>query len=126
MSADSAPSAEDAAEALKLRLREDLRNAMRARAAAETAILRALIAALDNAQAVPLPPGHQRYVEHAFGDRAAEVPRLRLDAAAVRRLIEQEAKSRADAADEFDRLGRPDRAADLRAQAAIVARYVAG
>lgn len=41
------------ATALKQRLREDLKSAMQAKAADEMRVLRALIAALDNAEAVP-------------------------------------------------------------------------
>ncbi len=117
---------EDFAEALKARLRRDLKAAMQARASAEIRVLRALIAALDNAQAVPVAPGHQRYVEHAFGDPAAEIPRLRLDAAPVLALLGREARERLDAADQFTSLGRADRASELQAEAAVVARYLAG
>lgn len=115
---------EDAAEAVKARLRADLRLAMRARAVLETAVLRATIAVLDNAQAVPPPVSGGRYVQFAFGDPSAEVPRLNLSADAVRELLEQEVGSRREAADQFDQLGRTERGAALRAEADIVARYL--
>ncbi len=114
----------DAAETAKTRLRGDLRSAMRARNAEETAVLRALIAALDNAQAAPVGDKHLRYVVHQFGDRSAEVPRLSLDEAEVRCLVEREVASRHADADQFEGLGRLERAAELRAEAAIVARYL--
>lgn len=114
----------DAAEAAKVRLRADLKLAMRARATPDVGVLRALIAALDNAQAVPIGDTHQRYVEHQFGDRSAEVPRLGLDGAEVRRLLDHEVTSRTEAADQIERLGRSERAVQLRAEAAIVARYL--
>jgi len=117
---------EDAAEVAKLRLRGDLKLAMQARAKLETSLLRAIIAALDNAQAVPARDKHARYVEHEFGDPAAEVPRLRLDAQDVRTLLEQEIRSRREAADQFEQLGKTDRAAELREEANIVARYLVG
>ena len=116
---------EDAADAAKARLRDDLGSAMRARDARRTAVLRAVIAALDNAQAVPAGERHVRYVERAFGDPSGEVPRLCLDAADVRALLEGEVANRRNAADEFERLGHPERAIELRAQATIVARYLA-
>ena len=115
----------DAAEVIKARLRADLRLAMRARASLEVGVLRALIAAVDNAQAVPIGGGHQRYVVHTFGDASAEVPRLMLDVAQVERLLEGEIANRRMAAEQFDALARPERAAELRAEAAVVARYAA-
>ncbi len=121
----SEPSGADAAEAAKLRLRADLRLAMRARDALETAVLRAVIAALDNAQAVPAGDAHQTYVERPFGDASAEVPRLILGTKAVEALLEAEAADRLEAADQCERLARPERATQLRAEAAIVARYLA-
>jgi uncharacterized protein YqeY len=114
---------EDAAELLKLRLRLDLKAAMQARLAPEISVLRGLIAVIDNAQAVPAQHLHVRYVEREFGDPAAEVPRLRLTAEDVQALLEREIKDRADAADQLAQLGKHDRAAELRAEAAIVARY---
>ena len=50
----------DAAESLKARLRADLKLAMRARAKLDVGVLRALIAALDNAQAVQIGKTHHR------------------------------------------------------------------
>jgi uncharacterized protein YqeY len=114
----------DAAETLKARLRADLKQAMRARASLEVGVVRALIAALDNAQAVPIGDAHQRYVVHAFGDGATEVPRLVLDAARVEGLLGDELAGRLQAADQIEGLGRAERAAELRAEAAIVARYL--
>lgn len=115
---------EDAAETIKVRLRGDLKSAMQARDAFETSVLRALIAALDNAQAVPAADKHARYVVHAFGDPAAEVPRLRLQMQDVQTLLEKEIAARRDAADQLERLGKIERAAELRAEATIVARYL--
>jgi uncharacterized protein YqeY len=117
-------SGEDAAEVTKLRLRRDLKASMEARDGFEVSVLRALIAALDNAQAVPAQDKHTRYVVRKFGDPATEVPRQRLDAGEVQMLLEGEIKSRRDAADQLEQLGKMDRATDLRAEAAIVAQYL--
>jgi len=116
----------DAAAALTARLRDDLKAAMKARNALDIAVLRVMIAALDNAQAVPLPEGRQRYVVREFGDGSAEAPRLRLAEEDIRRLLSQEVRDREDAATQFEDLGRADRAASLRAEAAIVSRYLPG
>jgi uncharacterized protein YqeY len=123
MAQDSEPIV-DAAEALKTRLRTDLESAMQARATSDVAVLRAMIAALDNAQAVPAGDRHVRHVAHAFGDPGVEVQRLSLGAGTVRALLEREAESRREAAGQFEGLGRTDKAAELRAQAMIVRRYL--
>ncbi len=73
-------------------------SAMRGRAALETAVLRATIAALDNAEAAAPPVSGGRFVQFTFGDRSAEVPRLNLGADAVRELIETEVRSRRETA----------------------------
>ena len=51
---------------------------MRARNAQEASVLRTILAALDNAEAVPVTPGRMPYVARPFGDRAVEVPRKTL------------------------------------------------
>lgn len=116
---------DDAAEAMKVRLRADLKAAMGARDAARTAVLRSLIATLDNAQAVPVGQGHQRYRELAFGDRAAEVPRLSLKPGDVRALFAAEADSRKAAAAQMRDHGQEARADALAAEAEVVERYLA-
>ncbi len=114
----------DAAEALKLRLRRDLSAAMRGRLTSEILALRNLIAALDNAQSVPVGDRHERYVVHPFGGRSAEVPRLCLDADAVRRLLVHEIDERLAAVTQMTALDRPADADRLRAETVFIARYV--
>jgi uncharacterized protein len=120
---EAAAPAEDAAEAIKSRLRPDLRTAMVARDALRVRVLRALIAAVDDAQAVPAGDRHARYIIHAFGDRSVEVPRLSLAEEDVRRLFAHEAATRRSAAAEMRRLAQDDRAEDLLREAAIIASY---
>jgi uncharacterized protein YqeY len=110
--------------ALQARLREDLRAAMKARASGEVSLLRVLIAAVDNAQSVPVGDGHQRYVELKFGDGSAEVPRLELSEADLTLLLEREAAARDAAAAELDRLGQAGRAQVMRDEAGWVRRYL--
>jgi hypothetical protein len=97
---------------------------MQARRGLETRVLRTLVAALDNAEAVPMADAHEKYVVRRFGDRSAEAPRLTLAAAEVQALLEREAAQRLEAALELERLGQGERAAGLREEAAVVARYV--
>jgi len=117
------PAVEDPAEAIKSRLRADLRSAMIAKDALRVRALRALIAAVDDAQAVPPAAGQPRYVVHAFGDRSVEVPRLRLTDDDVQRLLRHEAAARTSAAEEMERLDQNERAQELRLEAAIITRY---
>lgn len=111
----------DAANGMKDRLRADLLAAMKERDMAEVGTLRTLIAALDNAEA---PPAAQR-VAMPGDDMTTETERLLLDAGTVAAVIAAEIAERERAAAEFDRLGRADRAAQLRAEAAIGRRYLA-
>ena len=111
------------ASALKDRLRAGLKIAMQARASAEIRLLRTLIAALDNAEAVP---GEQKYVPRAFGDPASEVARRELDAEAVDRLLAAEIDSRLAAAADYERHQRDEDAARLRTEAELIGRYRAG
>jgi len=97
---------------------------MKARASAEVSLLRVLIAAIDNAQSVPVGQGHQRYVELKFGDGSAEVPRLVLGETELTALLETEAAARDSAAAEFDRLGQAERAQVMRDEAGWVRRYL--
>ncbi len=105
-------------------LKADLRTAMRERKAAEVTTLRGLISAIDNAQAVPVGDRHDTYVFHAFGDSAVEVPRRALSHDDLRALIEAEIRSRNDAAEDYRRLGRADKAQELMEEVQILGRYL--
>ena len=115
----------NAAEAMKARLRADLKAAMRSRCASEAQVLRMLLGAIDNAEAVPLPHGERGYVVRAFGE-AAEKPRLLLTAADVLAVIRRHVETSRAAAAEMERVGQPDRADTIRAEAVIAERYLDG
>lgn len=109
--------------AMKARLRGDLRAAMAARRTSELRVIRELIAAIDDAEAPPLvdapvsapPAGHHgRTVQGTWRPLGAHELRL---------LFDREAEERERAADRLDRVGRFDRAATLRLEAAVVRRY---
>jgi len=111
---------------LKERLRTDLLAAMRARASDHVRVVRMLLAAVDNAEAVPIasegaatPPTGTR----AFGDPSGEVPRREVDAAAIEALLAAEAETRRAAAAFCDRHGQAGEAERLRKEAELVERY---
>ena len=108
------------AAALKQRLRADLKAAMQARAADEVRLLRTLVGALDNAEAVP---GESKYVPRAFGDPGTERVRLELDDEAIGRLLATEIETRLAAAADYERHGKMTEAQRLRAEAGRIARY---
>lgn len=114
----------DAVEALKMRLRRDLRVALKARSSSEVSLLRALLAAIDNAQAVPVGDLHDRYVTRQFGDRCGEVPRLRLGAEELRILLQREKAEREETAAQLTELGQDQRATELRFEADWISRYL--
>jgi hypothetical protein len=111
------------ATALKERLRAGLKAAMQARAADEVRVLRVLIAALDNAEAVPSE--EKPWSSRAFGDPSGEVARRELDAAALEALLAEEVALRLSAAAGYRSHGRNDEASRLEAEAAVVERYKA-
>jgi uncharacterized protein YqeY len=115
----------NAVQALQLRLRADLMTAMRERRDVEKGVLRALLAAIDNAQAVPVADRHDKYVLHAFGDPAVEVPRLELSLDALENLLRREQQDRLVSAEQMAALGQHDRALRLRQEAKIIESYFA-
>jgi len=109
------------ATALKARLRADLKAAMQARATGEVRLLRTLIAALDNAEAVAVE--QKGYVSRKFGDSSGEVARLHLDEHAVGQLLEAEIEARLLAAADYERHGEAAEAGRLRDEAGLIERY---
>jgi len=108
----------------KLSLRGALRDAMRARDAAATVVLREVLGAFDNAEAVQAPAtpmvtsGPIAGAVEGLG--ASEVPRRELVPEEAQQLFEREVAAREAAAAEYNRLGRD--ASELRAQLAVLAR----
>lgn len=114
----------DAAVFTKARIRGDLTAAMKARRSAETSLLRAILAALDNAEAVPVGTAHDRYAVRMFGDPSVEAPRRVLSEADVRALLLRETADREMAAQEFEALGKQNEAERLRNEVSLIARYL--
>jgi uncharacterized protein YqeY len=109
------------ATALKVRLRADLKAAMQAKASDEVRLLRMLIAALDNAEAVAEPP--KTFGSRAFGDPSGEVARREIDAPALEGLLLAEIDARLAAAEDYNRHQQAAEAARLRKEAELIARY---
>ena len=116
---------DNAAQVMKSRLRTDLLEAMKAGRADEVKVMRAAIAAIDNAEAPPLPGLRPASDQHRFSDGSAEIDRSTLSHDMVRSLLLAEQKEREQAAAEMVRWGKPDRAEVLRAEMLIIGRYLA-
>ena len=114
----------NAGEDIKLRLRTDLKAAMKERRTDEVKVLRALISALDNAEA-PAVDGKAMAIEQMGGLGSSEVLRLALDADRVRAVLVAQQAEREAAAVELDRVGRADLADASRAEVAVIQRYLA-
>jgi uncharacterized protein YqeY len=109
---------------MRARLRADLVVAMRSRRTLEVALIRELVAAIDNAEAPLGLAASATSARHEFGSGSAEVERLVLSSGDVRDLLLKEIERRERAAGEFERLGEAERAAALRGEALIAKRYV--
>lgn len=105
----------DAASALRDRLNGDLLSAMKSRDRIATAALRSLMAALDNASAVPMSKGAASIV-----GPVSDVPRKMLSTEDCRRILAGEARSRTEAAEDYERLGRHHEAAQMRAELLVI------
>ncbi|MGN6474721.1 MAG: GNAT family N-acetyltransferase [Mycobacteriales bacterium] len=112
---------------LRAQLRARLAAAMKQRDPIATRSLRTTIAAIDNAEAATVNeadlPGFG-IDQSPQGVGATEVARNRLAADQVRELVRREIDERLDAAEGYDRSGEEARAAELRAEAAVLAEIV--
>lgn len=115
---------ENAGEAMKAQLRRDLRAAMKRGDKDETAVLRELVAALDNAEAAPLRKERLCVDRHSFSDGSAEGVRRVLTREDVHAVMMGEMKARMESAAEFARLGAEARSIALTAEIKILRRYV--
>ena len=113
----------NAALSIKKRIQADLRSAMQARSTLTIRARRALLAAIDNAQVVPVGYARVRYRVRQFGDGSAEVPRLPLGEDDIQKVVENELRLCYSAADELERRGKFQAASQTREEAAVIARY---
>ena len=100
-------------------MQADLKAAMSAKDKTTVAVLRTTLAALSNAEAVSAEGSTP-----AQGTFANEVDRKVLDDADVVAIIQRERAELQASADEYDGVGQSEEAAALRAQLAILDRYL--
>lgn len=109
---------------MKARLRADLRVALKDRDAFAANVIRALVAAIDNAEAPPMHEGQPASIQHHFQSGSAETERLLLSESDVRRVLLAEIHEREHAAAELERLDMRERAEALRAEVLLAKRYL--
>jgi uncharacterized protein YqeY len=112
------------------RFRAALRDAMAVRDSVSVAALRSVLGAIDNAEAVDavpaVPVGESTIAGAVLGLGAGDVPRRQLSETELRQVVQREVEERAAVAEQYDRVGRPDRAERLRAEAAVLAGHLPG
>ncbi|WP_198345834.1 hypothetical protein [Nocardiopsis gilva] len=114
---------------LRVRMREALPEAMRARDRVAVRVLRATLAALDNAEAVPADEAELRgsaIEQSPVGVGVSEAARRELSERTVADIVQAEAAERLEAAMQLTAPMHADRAAQLRAEAAVLLRFLDG
>jgi uncharacterized protein YqeY len=126
----------EATEDLRVRMRRGLVDAMKARDQQAVAALRSALARIDNAEAVDAdefddeeedaePFGADGLVVGSVvGVGAAEVDRRVLTPEEMAAIVRDDVEEREIAADVLERVGRPDQAERLRAQARLLTTYL--
>jgi len=109
---------------LRVRLRQALPEAMRARDRAAVSALRATLAALDNAEAVPVDDRARAIETAPVGVGARDVARRELTEARVVEIVRAEARERLDVAARLTGPAHTDRVARLRREAAVLLRLL--
>ena len=115
---------------MRASLRKDLTAALKARDRVAVTALRSVLAAIDNAEAVPVDhpvassTGNDHVAGAATGLGAAEAERRHLTEADLRSIVENEVRERLGAAEEYEQRGRNDVADRLRAEAEVLSRHL--
>ena len=105
-------------------LRSALTDALRARDKTAMAALRSAIAAIDNAESVPVGDHRAGAIELAGTLGAAEVPRKILSEEDIRMIVQCEVSDRRAAAQQYQAAGRLDQAEKLRKEADVLDRFL--
>jgi len=113
-----------AAVALTERMRDDLKVAMRERDQVQVRALRTAMGAIANAEAPPPDTDARSTADEPDVGRLVEHRRLELSTADLERILRAEVADRNDTAAQFEAHGRSDEAATVRAEAAVIERYV--
>ncbi|WP_020673415.1 GatB/YqeY domain-containing protein [Amycolatopsis nigrescens] len=115
---------------MRASLRDGLKAALKTRDRVAITAHRSALAAIDNAEAVPVDQsldtttGNEHVAGAAVGLGSAEAERRHLTEADLRSIVENEVRERSVAAEEYAQLGRDDVAERLRAEAAVLSRYL--
>ena len=109
----------DMAPSLRQRINADLLLAMKAKDTVAISALRSVLSALDNATAVPA----STVPAPVFGHNG-DVPGRDLSDSDCQSIISAAVSDRSAAAEEYERLGRDDVAARMRAEQAVMERYI--
>jgi uncharacterized protein len=108
-------------------MRQALPEAMRARDKAAVSALRSALAALDNAEAVPVDGSGPRGLDQSpVGVGATEAARRELSERGMADIVRAEAGERLEAAARLTAPAQADRATRLRAEAAVLMRFLDG
>jgi hypothetical protein len=123
------PARDTGPQALRDTLRRDLASAMKARELDAVSALRTAIAAIDNAEAVPVPETSQATTSgHIAGARAgvgaAEAVRRDLSENQQQAILRDQVTGCTAEADRYEALGQPDAARRLRSQGLLLAAYL--
>lgn len=114
---------------IRLRMRQALPEAMRASDKTAVSALRATLAALDNAEAVPVDEAELRGLaleQSPVGVGATEAARHELSERSAVDVVRAEAAERLEVAAQLTAPAHADRAAQLRAEAAVLLRFLDG
>lgn len=107
---------------LREQMKMDLIQAMKTQERATVATLRSVLAAIDNAEAVPVRES-KASVEPIAG-KSNEVPRKVLSADEIRQIVQRERDERQHASVTYGQLGQKAEAARLQKAAALIATYL--
>jgi uncharacterized protein YqeY len=114
--------------ALRRRLNDSLRAALKARNAAAMAALRSAIGAIDNAEAVQRPDDSAqqggKVARSHLGVGVADVARRELSTDDVVEILRAEIADRTSVAADYERMGRDEQATSLRAEAAVLISFL--
>ncbi|WP_026820534.1 GatB/YqeY domain-containing protein [Arthrobacter castelli] len=110
-------------------MRRDLKTAMKARDRVAVTAIRSALAAIDNAEAIPVERsvaenGTAEVAASAVGIGAAEADRRDLDAEDMRAIVEAEVNDRTAVAGEYEQAGHSDAGDKLRAEADVLRGYL--
>ncbi|CAM4218315.1 GatB/YqeY domain-containing protein [Kibdelosporangium persicum] len=107
---------------MRTTLRRDLTEAIKARNRVAISALRSALAAIENAEAPPMDDHPKEMM--AAGAGSTEIERRHLTDADLYAIVASEVEQRSAAADQYDKLGREDVAARLRAEADVLRHHL--